>query len=66
MNGTQRSKVMTALLAAYEHGILAGGAYNNEEQADQDRLMLNRLRHAVENAGFEMTEPKAAARKAAA
>ena len=65
MGGSQRAKIMTAILAAYEHGILAGGAYNGEERADQDKLMLNRLRHAVENAGFEMVE-KAPARKAAA
>lgn len=65
MNGTQRSSVMTALLAAYEHGILAGGAYNGEEQAEQDKLMLNRLRHAVENAGFEMVETIPAKKEAA-
>jgi hypothetical protein len=60
MTSTERTKIMIPLLAAYEYGILAGGAYDSEERAEREKLMLNRLRHAVENAGFEMVAKKPA------
>ncbi len=64
MTNSQRIKVMSPLLAAYEYAILAGGAYDSEEKAKYEGLMMNRLQHAVENAGFEMV-PKSEKAKAA-
>lgn len=63
LTGTQRTRMMIALDAARDYCLLANSA-PSDERADYDKLILNRLKHAVENAGFEMVEKKPASKAA--
>ena len=59
MTHYQIISIMIPLQAAHDYAVLANSA-PKEERAGYEELMLNRLRHAAENAGLIAAEEKAA------
>lgn len=65
MNIPQLCSIKDPLHSAYDYLIMMMNEQDRTEKEKLEQYMLNRLRHAVENAGFEMVEKKAEAKEAA-